>query len=368
MYSRWKSSLVLLGWILLLMERIVETVNLANMLEAPETLSEEGLRRRDFYGNRLLPLGDLTQSKKSVSCPDGLIAIRDVDTEKNRRAKTIKIPFIIHQTSKSRCLAPELANLVQRWQELQGFDYFLHTDEAVNFLLAQQYPEFPTLADVVHCIRSPTLKADLWRYLVLWDYGGVYVDLDSIPNDFQRNPISTIQSEEDGFFVVDHYHYLSQYFMALSPRHPLMFYTIQASLANVLLASDTGSINPARTTGPAALHRGLQSFVLDAGMDLPDALTAVKQQQRGPVVGGIYKGTNGLSIRVVETEDDNQVVRREALKRAEKMAAYSKMGMKHFSKTRQASNVSCLALLYDIANNHTGSSVTRKYGVGILQN
>jgi hypothetical protein len=353
MYSRWKSSFALLGWILLVVERIVETVNLAKMVEPPETLSEQGFLRRDFYGNRRIPLRELTQSDKAVSCPDGLIAIRDVDTETKRQTVTTKIPLIIHQTSKSRCLAPELATLVQEWQELQGFDYFFHSDEAVNFLLTQKFPEFPTLAFVVHCIQSPTLKADLWRYLVLWDYGGVYVDLDSIPTDFQQNLMSSIQSEDEGFFVVDHYHYLSQYFMALSPRHPLMFYTIQASLANVLLASDTGSINPARTTGPAALHRGLQSFVLDAGIDLPDALTAVKQQQRGPVVGGIYKGTNGLSIRVVETEDDNQVVRREGLKRAVKMGAYAKMNMKHFSKTRQPTNISCLALLYDMANNHT---------------
>lgn len=354
MYSRWKSSFALLGWILLVVKRIVETDSLEKMMElTPET----GVLRRDFYRNRRIPLGDLTQSEKSVYCPDGLIAIRDIDTERKRQKRTHKIPFIIHQTSKSRCLAPELANLVQQWQDLQGFDYFFHSDEAVNLLLAQQFPEFPTLASVVHCIRSPTLKADLWRYLVLWDYGGVYVDLDSIPTDLQRNPMSTIQPEDEGFFVVDHYHYLSQYFMALSPRHPLMFYTIQASLANVLLAGDTGSINPARTTGPAALHRGLQSFVLDAGMDLPDALTAVKQQQRGPIVGGTYKGTNGLSIRVVETEDDNQVVRREGLKRAIKMAAYAKMNMKHFSKTRQATNVTCLALLYDMANNHNSDTL-----------
>jgi hypothetical protein len=197
------------------------------------------------------------------------------------------------------------------------------------------------------------LKADLWRYLVLWDYGGIYVDLDSLPNDFysKSEPSVTIDPDDQGFFAVDHYHYLSQYFIAVAPRHVLMYYTIQAALSNILLARDTGTINPARTTGPTALHAGLQSLCLDGGVDLPVAIANPgNQKQLGPVAEGVYSGGTGVSIRVVGKQD-NQVIHREGLKRGEKNLIYQKMGMQHYSKTRQPTNTSCLSQLYQEKSN-----------------
>jgi len=347
--------LVVVGWMLLLAERLIGMFHTAISLDAPlGTNEDERSSRRDYYRNKLIPLDELAQSKKISTCVTGLIPVRDItsgDATKGASEKR-RIPLVIHQTSKTRCLAPELTNLVNQWQNLKGFDYYFHDDDAVDYLLQQDYPEFPTLKSVIGCIMSPTLKADLWRYLVLWDYGGIYVDLDSLPNEFysENDSSVTIDPDDQGFFVVDHYHYLSQYFIAVSPRHVLMYYTIQAALSNILLARDTGNINPARTTGPTALHSGLKSFCRDGGVDLPTALTnSQNQKQLGPVSEGVYSGGSGSSIRVVGKED-NQVVHREGLGRGEKNLVYHKMGMQHYSKTRHSTNTSCLVLLYQEAN------------------
>lgn len=348
------NKIALIGWMLLLAERLIGMFHIAISLHA--TLDEgttQRSSRRNYYRNKVIPLDELTQIHQKTSCPSGLIQVRDITTGDSMTSIDRRIPLVVHQTSKSRCLAPELLNLVNQWQNLEGFDYYFHDDDAVDYLLQQDYPEFPTLTSVLGCILSPTLKADLWRYLVLWDYGGIYVDLDSLPNEFhsKHNPSVTIEPDDQGFFVVDHYHYLSQYFIAVAPRHVLMYYTIQAALANILLARDMGNINPARTTGPTALHSGLQSFCLDGGVDLPASiLNSQNQKQLGPVVEGVYSdGKNGASIRVVGKED-NQVIRREGLKRGEKNLVYQKMGMQHFSKSRHVTNTSCLALLYQEAN------------------
>jgi hypothetical protein len=45
-----------------------------------------------------------------------------------------------------------------------------------------------------------------------------------------------------GFFVVEIWGLLSQYFMAILPCHPLMFYAIQENLVSLLYAHDTGSV------------------------------------------------------------------------------------------------------------------------------
>jgi hypothetical protein len=312
---------------------------------------------RDFRLNTRIPLKDLTRLASDVGCSGNLVEIRDIVrdfSEDNETSSRFKIPLILHQTGKTRCLAPEFAHLVRQWQRQPRLSYHFHDDDAVNHFLSQDFPEFPTLSSLLSCIQSPTLRADLWRYLLLWEYGGIYADLDTIPQS-NVSLVELMRANDRGFFVVDHYHYLSQYFMCIAPRHPLMYYTIQAALSNVLLARDTGSINPARTTGPVALHRGLQVLLRDGHqIDLPDSLpNEGSQKQLGPVEPGIYVGASDRdSIRVVGTHD-NEVIQREGLKRGEKILAYKKMEMQHFSKSRLSTKTSCLALLYHASNQGT---------------
>jgi hypothetical protein len=111
-----------------------------------------------------------------------------------------------------------MASITQHWASIgSDWAYYFHSDTAVDRLLAQDWPEFPHISIAVACLEGKgTLKADLWRYLVLWEYGGVYADVDTKPNLFNA---SSIRDEDDGFFVVEQYHLLSQYFMVMSPRH-----------------------------------------------------------------------------------------------------------------------------------------------------
>ena len=41
---------------------------------------------------------------------------------------------------------------------------------------------------------------DIWRLLVLWEYGGIYADMDSSPVPDRFNA-STIAADDDAFFV-----------------------------------------------------------------------------------------------------------------------------------------------------------------------
>eukprot|EP00546_Thalassionema_frauenfeldii_P016599 CAMPEP_0178901812 /NCGR_PEP_ID=MMETSP0786-20121207/4250_1 /TAXON_ID=186022 /ORGANISM="Thalassionema frauenfeldii, Strain CCMP 1798" /LENGTH=372 /DNA_ID=CAMNT_0020572995 /DNA_START=48 /DNA_END=1166 /DNA_ORIENTATION=- len=356
--------LLVLGWAVLFVERIIVTINTIEQLSDANDFKNTQQRKRP------ISLQYLTQINPSFTCPGGLILVQDQVYPKNIsfHENIHKIPLIVHQTSKTRCLAPEFASLVDQWKSDPNIQYYFHDDESMHNFMNQDFPEFPTLSTVLSCIISPTLKADLWRYLLLWEYGGIYADLDTLPNwDFLNGIgadsfLNIIHSNDYGFLVVDHYHYASQYFMAMAPRHILMYYTIQTALSNILLASDTGKINPARTTGPSALHAGLQALVADAGINLPTSLKNQAQPKKvhgpikvvGPITAGIYPPPGILdphmSVRVAGTED-NQIVRREGLKRGQKNLAYQLMGMRHFSTTRSRTNISCLALVYDNIRN-----------------
>ena len=321
---------------------------------------------RDFVGNnrRVLSLSELTDgfgnasisAVHSSSCPDDLVFIHNMPQTDNRRQQTDnrKIPRIIHQTSKSRCVTKLFSGAVSQWQnfaqEIPGdaknesplWEYYFHDDTAVMTLLRREFPEFPHLRAVAEqCVIHGTLRADLWRYLVLWVYGGLYVDLDAAPNDFTA---LTIQDDDDGFFVVEQFHLLSQYFMAVSPRHPLMGYAVHHALLNLLYASDTGSIAAAVTTGPHALHRAFQHFRQDVGVQVDPVASGYQ-----PVSKGHFVGTHNRTIRVVgKAEYQNEYINRDVL-RHKKLGEYSKMSMTHFQQDKKnRTGQSCLSAMLDL--------------------
>ena len=173
------------------------------------------------HQQRPIPLDNLLQDDhwEEAECGEGLLLMQCKHMPYEELfSGNRKIPRIVHQTSRSSCLTEAVAQIAVHWSSL-GHDwaYYFHSDSAVDRLFAQDWPEFPHLSAVLACLNGKgTLKADLWRYLVLWEYGGVYADVDTKPNKFNG---TTITAEDDGFFIVEQYHLLSQYFMAMSPRH-----------------------------------------------------------------------------------------------------------------------------------------------------
>jgi len=188
-----------------------------------------------------------------------------------------------------------------------------------------EFPEYPHLKLVLrHCIKNPTIKADLWRYLLLWVYGGVYADFDTAP---ARLDARTIKDGDDGFFVVEQYHILSQWFMAVSPGHPLMYYAVQNTLQNLLEAEDTLKIGAHIKSGPHALHAAFIAFRHDANVIVDPIGTGFK-----PVWSGTFVGTNNHTITVVgKGENENEYVKRMAVDAFTKTRDYRRMGMTHFS-------------------------------------
>ena len=263
--------------------------------------------------------------------------IQNVHNPESHSTSTYKIPRIVHQTSKSRCVTPAFFELTNQWK-FPGWSYYFHDDDAMERLLQIEFPEFAHLSSVIrNCATNGTIKADIWRYLVLYVYGGVYADLDAVPGTFDGD---TISPDDEGFFVVEQYHILSQWFMAVRPRHPLMYYAIQHALTNLMDTNDIHKIDAARQTGPHALHSALIDFVRDAGGFVDSIIPGVK-----PVKRGTYQGIGGSSIRVEgRAESQNEIVNRSGLSEGKRMSGYRAMGMTHFSVFRdgkESSHLSC---------------------------
>jgi len=268
------------------------------------------------------------QSNTSKSkCPDNYTYFEDVDIRNRSIAEDTDqlIPKVLYQTSKSRCMHPDFAQVLNVWRKpgiLPGYSFFLYDDEAMDdFLFDKERWEstFPSLHLALKCIDeiyNPTIKADIWRVLVLWEYGGIYADIDVSPRS-QRFDSHSINPDDDGLFFTESIgpFYLGQMFLIASPHHPLMYYAVHTAVRNLLNAPNIIRVDAAKTSGPRAIVNAMELFMNNATAG------------RG-IHNGTHVGEGGRSIRV--EYNVHSYVNTESIARPKKKRIYGVMNMTHF--------------------------------------
>ena len=92
----------------------------------------------------------------------------------------VQIPCIIHQTFKSRVLPPLWQDTPASWcRHHPTWTYMFWDDEANRRLVASKFPSFLASYD---SYEYPIQRADAVRYMILYTYGGLYVDMDMAAN------------------------------------------------------------------------------------------------------------------------------------------------------------------------------------------
>ena len=129
-----------------------------------------------------------------------------------------KIPRVIYQTYKDKNIPPIVK---ERWLKLNpGFEYKLYDNkDCYNFILnnyGQKYAKF------FNFIKDGPIKSDFWRVCILYQYGGVYADIDIIP----KVPIDQFVNSDTTFYTcvtppkLDNN--LNPHFIAVEPKNPLI--------------------------------------------------------------------------------------------------------------------------------------------------
>ena len=210
------------------------------------------------------------------------------------------IPRILHQTYRSADAVPAaLRPGIERLRAMNpGWDYRFYDDAAVEDFIRSEYkPEFHRAYRRINPVYGPA-RADFFRYLLMYRYGGVYLDLKSTtvrpldetlraddeyvlafwPNQphqsVPRAGMHRVLSEQ-GFVRGE----LQNWHIIVAPRHPLLQYVIsfmmhciQAHAGDPQVCGRHGVL---MTTGPImytlALARGLGAYphrVVDSSDDL----------------------------------------------------------------------------------------------------
>lgn len=88
-----------------------------------------------------------------------------------------KIPKIIWQTMNTNRLPIFMKSYTDTWIKLNPeYEYrFFDDKDIIDFLKT----DFPDYLEGYNRLKFGASKADLWRYLIIYKYGGVYADIDS---------------------------------------------------------------------------------------------------------------------------------------------------------------------------------------------
>ena len=108
------------------------------------------------------------------------------------------IPRIIHQTFYERTLSPELQANVDRLRALNpGWEYRFYDDADIAAFIRENYP--PLIWAYYQRIdsRYGAARADLFRYLLMYKVGGVYLDIKSTA----MRPLDTVLCPDDRFIL-----------------------------------------------------------------------------------------------------------------------------------------------------------------------
>jgi hypothetical protein len=296
-----------------------------------------------------IPLLELVQTNSSnrTTCRNFTSRVEDLYLPESITHAHRKIPRVVHITSKKRCALDAFVKVVDQWKALGNHTVVFHDEAAMDRLLYKEWPEFPHLSLVMNCLISGAAKADLWRYLVLWEYGGIYSDSDSAPGKLFTQ--TTIVPDDDSWFVPEKLGVLTQYFMSASPKHPLMYLAVMNTLQRLLSVASIVEQNIPVVTGPGALKSAFSDFMQgDTSPNHPD-------YHRPPA--GLYVGMGNRSVTVKGSrQKTGDYIQRVAVKRYIKRKGYRLAGQVHFGHvvsrmnnvTIQRLNVSCLEHLHHV--------------------
>jgi len=181
------------------------------------------------------------------------------------------IPRILHQTFHDRNLPERLAQNVARLRELNpGWEYRFYDDDDIAAFIKENYPPlvWKYYQRIDPCYGAA--RADLFRYLLLYKVGGVYLDIKSsmtLPLDeglladdrFILSKWQTADGAYENFGLVYDLRHVEggeyqQWHVISAPGHPFLKAVVEQILDNIDTYDphlhQTGKSGVLRLTGP----------------------------------------------------------------------------------------------------------------------
>ena len=273
------------------------------------------------------------------------------------------IPLYLRMVARTRCITENFALYMASWRANSGLELDLWTYEERDAFLRSPaiHAAFPLLDSVLSCVRSETMTADIWRYIVLWYYGGAYADLDL----FCMGSFTAGFAEASAFSGWNAREKKpTQYFIASVALHPVMYLSAKHAIVRTSQMAEIQEVTAALLTGPMALMCGISTFLWELKWGKCWITTKGGGERNKIGAPGVFKPPadrprlQGYSLTVIGAAATDELLLHEIQTRSFKKKDYAKMGMAHFigelrmhkemdnSTNSTNTRTSCLELMY----------------------
>ncbi len=151
---------------------------------------------------------------------------------------------------------PKLMLAIKSWLKYTNkFKYYFYDDKKCN-----EYMK--TLGGDIYeaYVKLPikVMKADLWRYCIIYEYGGIYADVDTIciinPNILINSSLLTIVPENET--------HLCQWVFSAPQKSPILKEVIDLSVKRILETNKFNDHNVIHyLTGPGVFTNGIENYL-----------------------------------------------------------------------------------------------------------
>lgn len=201
------------------------------------------------------------------------ITEKDESEEKQEQEEQQKpgIPKRIFQTHKSIQYIqskPKLQFAMKTWRQfVPEYGYHFYTNDMCDkFMRTDMVEEFgDVIYEVYNRLPLPVMKADLWRYCILYKYGGIYADTDAMctcnPNIFTNCETMMVCAPEHDTL------HLCQWTFAAPANSPILKSIIELSIkriTNIPVIKGDHIIH--FLTGPGVFTDGIEKYLQENDM------------------------------------------------------------------------------------------------------
>lgn len=136
----------------------------------------------------------------------------------------------VFQTWKTQNLPNKIEKILIKNRELNPeHEFIIYTDEQTYDFVNSNFSG--EIFDAFSKLKHPVARADFWRYLILYKYGGCYLDIDSkfnnSINDFvNNNDEALISAEKNPNNYV-------QWALFYKKEHPILMRTVELIISNI---------------------------------------------------------------------------------------------------------------------------------------
>lgn len=129
---------------------------------------------------------------------NGIILPKNISFLNNISTKIPKIIFQTHKSNQYLKMHKKLLNATNSWKKHSEFKYNFYNDkQQADFMKTY----FGDIYDVYCRLPLSVMKADLWRYCIIYKYGGIYADSDTVclskPDYLVKNALLNCAPEID---------------------------------------------------------------------------------------------------------------------------------------------------------------------------